>query len=147
MNNDEQNANIMRKTLIYAALLSVFLTSSMLGMYYWFMHVHHKSDTIATINLSEVIKIQELKFSAMLARPGVTDKDRQDAYDMVSKLGPNIETAINTLQGRCGCTILVKPAVLAGASTDMTEDLKKLLGLEGLSSATMMPSIPQQPGQ
>jgi hypothetical protein len=133
----------MRTYIAYAVLLSGLLTSVMLGAYYWYFHVHHKTGAIATVDLSEVVKIYELQFTSLLARPNVTDKERQDAYNIVSQVGPNIEKAINALQQQCGCTVLVKSAVLAGSTTDMTDDLKKLLGLEGMSSRGMVQPMPQ----
>lgn len=127
----------MRTYIAYAVLLSGLLTSALLGAYYWYFHVHHKTGAIATVDLSEVVKIYEIQFTNLLARPNVTDKERQEAYSIVSQIGPNIEKGINVLQQQCGCTVLVKSAVLAGSVMDMTDDLKKILGIEGMSSRGM----------
>jgi hypothetical protein len=133
----ELSMRSMRTYITYAVLLSGLLTSALLGVYYWYFHVHHKTGAIATVDLSEIVKIYEIQFTSLVARPNVTDKEREEAYSIVSQIGPNIEKGINVLQQRCGCTVLVKSAVLAGSAMDMTDDLKKILGIEGMSSRGM----------
>ena len=130
----------IRTYITYSVLLSGLLTSALLGVYYWYFQVHHKTGAIATVDLSEVVKIYEIQFTNLIARPSVTDKEREDAYNLVSQVGPNIEKGINVLQQQCGCAVLVKSAVLAGSAMDMTDDLKKILGIEGMSSRGMAQS-------
>jgi hypothetical protein len=60
----------------------------------------------------------------LLSRPNVSDEDREAAYLMVSRIGPAIERAVDRLQKECGCTIVVKSAVIAGAAEDLTPRLK-----------------------
>jgi hypothetical protein len=86
------------------------------------------------------VKIYELQFTQLIARPNVTDKEREEAYNLVSHVGPNIEKGIYVLQQQCGCVVLVKSAVLAGSAIDMTDDLKKILGIDGMSSRSMAQS-------
>jgi hypothetical protein len=126
------------------AFLAASLVGALsLGVYHWLSH--QKSSPIATADIAEIVKIRELQFTRMLAKPNVTDKDRQEAYVLVSKVGPEIEAALDAIQKDCQCVLLVKSAVLAGESRDMTEDLKRRLGLAGLSSKAMMDSMPAVP--
>ncbi|MBN8762009.1 MAG: hypothetical protein J0I63_01440 [Thiobacillus sp.] len=52
-----------------------------------------------------------------------------DLASMVSRIGPAIEHAVDRLQKECGCTIVVKSAVIAGPAEDLTPRLKAMLGM------------------
>ena len=83
----------------------------------------------AVVDLASVVKIKETEFTTLLSRPNVSDEDREAAYLMVSRIGPAIERAVDRLQKECGCTIVVKSAVIAGPAEDLTPRLKAMLGM------------------
>lgn len=80
------------------------------------------------INLSAIAEAKEKEFTAMFAKPNVTDKDREAAYDEVKKFGADMETQIGKYQQECQCLIFVKGA-LVGGGMDITNEIKKRLGL------------------
>jgi hypothetical protein len=83
----------------------------------------------AVVDLASVVKIKETEFTTLLSRPNVSDEDRKAAYLMVRRIGPAIEHAVDRLQKDCGCTIVVKSAVIAGPAEDLTPRLKAMLGM------------------
>jgi hypothetical protein len=83
----------------------------------------------AVVDLASVVKIKETEFTTLLSHPNVSDEDRKAAYLMVSRIGPAIEHAVDRLQKECGCTIMVKSAVIAGPADDLTPRLKAMLGM------------------
>lgn len=83
----------------------------------------------AVVDLASVVKIKETEFTTLLSRPNVSDEDRKAAYLMVSRIGPAIEHAVDRLEKECGCTIVVKSAVIAGPAEDLTPRLKAMLGM------------------
>ena len=76
-----------------------------------------------------VVKIKEQQFTELLSRSNTTDADRQAAYSLVNSIGPDIERALDIVQKKCGCTLVVKNAVLAGSANDYTDVLKEQLGM------------------
>lgn len=140
------------KPVAIAVLISGLVSSASLGGYHL---IFKDRGALATVDLSEVVKIREIQFSSLVNRPNVTDKERVDAWNLVNRIGPEIEQALEKLQQDCNCTLVVKSAVLAGPHEDMTEALKAHIGIAGLSSKAMMesaarsmpPAIPSQATQ
>jgi Type-F conjugative transfer system protein (TrbI_Ftype) len=89
---------------------------------------------LATVDLAEIVRIKQMQFTEFLSRPEASDADRAAALDLVARLGPSIDAAVERLQQECGCAILVKGAVVGGVTRDLTERLKEKLDLAGLSS-------------
>lgn len=107
-------------------VIAIAVVGVMLGAYH---HVFTKTDTgFAVVDIAAIVKAREAQFTALLSRPNVGDAERMQAYHLVSKIGPEIEGAINELQQECGCVILVKSAVIAGAP-DRTGRLMDKLGI------------------
>ncbi|ODU89467.1 MAG: hypothetical protein BGO61_03375 [Thiobacillus sp. 65-69] len=92
---------------------------------------HARVPSFSTVDIADVVKEKEAQFTALLSKPSVSDADRQAAYLLVQKLGPEIEQAVARIQRECSCTLLVKSAVVAGASSDLTPRLRELLGMQG----------------
>jgi hypothetical protein len=128
-----------QKPAVSALIASCLFSVISLATYH--LAVAHQDGSIATVDIAELVKIRELQFTSLLSKPNVTDKDRQDAYVLVSKIGPEIEAALSDLQSSCSCTIVVKSAVLAGSGKDMTEEIKRKLGMAGMSSKSFTVSM------
>ena len=109
---------LMAATLVSAALISVY--------HFW---LAKPAARFAVVDIASVVKVKEAEFTALLLRPEVSDKERMAAYQLVSRIGPEIEHAVGELQKECACTIIVKSAVIAGAAEDMTPRLKGKLGM------------------
>jgi len=114
---------------VSALVLSVvaLMAGSVLAWMAW----HARVPSFSTVDIADVVKEKEAQFTALLSKPSVSDADRQAAYLLVQKLGPEIEQAVARIQRECSCTLLVKSAVVAGASSDLTPRLRELLGMQG----------------
>lgn len=110
-------------TLMAALIISVGL----IAIYHFWLA--RPSAGFAVVDIASVVKVKEAEFTALLSRPEVSDKERMAAYQMVSRMGPEIERAVGELQKECACTIIVKSAVIAGAAEDLTPRLKEMLGM------------------
>lgn len=112
----------------WISLLMALLVSTMTLAAYNFW-LAKPTAGFAVVDLASVVKIKETEFTTLLSRPNVSDEDRKAAYLMVSRIGPAIEHAVDRLQKECGCTIVVKSAVIAGSAEDLTPRLKAMLGM------------------
>lgn len=110
-------------TLMAALIISVGL----IAIYHFWLA--RPSAGIAVVDIASVVRVKEAEFTALLSRPEVSDKERMAAYQLVSRMGPEIERAVGELQKECACTIIVKSAVIAGAAEDLTPRLKEMLGM------------------
>lgn len=107
--------------------VSLLITSLALAGYHFWLAKPEVG--FAVVDIGGVVKIKEAEFTRLLSRPNVSDDDRRAAYQLVSRIGPDIEKAVEALQKECGCTIVVKSAVIAGPAEDLTPRLKVLLGM------------------
>lgn len=110
-----------------AFLVTLLVTSASLAAYHFLLA--KPAAGFAVVDIASVVKVKEAEFTSMLSRPNVNDQDRQAAFQLVSRIGPEIERAVGVLQKECGCTIVVKSAVIAGPAEDLTPRLKELLGM------------------
>ena len=88
--------------------------------------------TLATVDLSAVIAAKEKEFTEVLSKPNLTDAQREQAYELVKAIGPQIDAALKALRLDCRCTLLTKGAVLSAEEADipdLTALLKPKLGL------------------
>ena len=108
-------------------LMALLVTTVTLAAYHFWLA--KPTAGFAVVDLASVVKIKETEFTTLLSRPNVSDEDREAAYLMVSRIGPAIERAVDRLQKECGCTIVVKSAVIAGPAKDLTPRLKAMLGM------------------
>lgn len=107
--------------------MALLVTTAMLAAYHFWLA--KPATGFAVVDLASVVKIREIEFTALLSRPNVSDEDRKSAYLMVSRIGPEMEAAVERLQRECGCTLVVKSAVIAGPAKDLTPRLKAMLGM------------------
>lgn len=110
-------------SLLMALLVS---TVTLAAYHFW---LAKPTAGFAVVDLASVVKIKETEFTTLLSRPNVSDEDRKAAYLMVNRIGPAIEHAVDRLQKDCGCTIVVKSAVITGPAEDLTPRLKAMLGM------------------
>lgn len=88
--------------------------------------------TYATIDLNAIVALKEKEFTTLLSKPDVSDAQREQAYELVKAIGPQIEAGIKALHQSCKCVILTRGAVLSGdeaAMPDLTAVLKAKLGI------------------
>lgn len=117
---------LSKSNLLGLWVLMVITTLCLLAVY----HLNFKSPSVlGTVDIAAVVKIKEQQFTELLSRSNTTDADRQAAYSLVNSIGPDIERALDIVQKKCGCTLVVKNAVLAGSANDYTDVLKEQLGM------------------
>lgn len=111
---------------------------------------------IATVDLQSVVEAKELQFTEIVTRAGATDVDRERAYQLVSRLGDELEVAVGELRNECRCLVLVRAAVVGSSQNDLTAALRKKLGVsevdvaalrEKLLQTRMSSASPAQPAQ
>jgi hypothetical protein len=87
----------------------------------------------AVVDLAGVVAIKEREFTELISGKAVTDADRGRAFDLVQKLGVDVEAALSQIKKECDCSLLVANAVVSANSNqliDYTPQLKKLLGID-----------------
>lgn len=98
----------------------------------------NKKTGVAVVDVAEVVTIQQEQFVELLSSANVTDKDREQSFLMVSSFGERMKAAIGEIQEECGCTLVVKSAVI-GTVADYTDSLKAKMGMTGMSAAASNP--------
>ena len=118
-------------TLWMSALLVMAISTMIAGLLIaGYHHFVAKRDAgFVVVDIASIVKAREVQFTELLSRPGVGDQERMQAYQLVSRMGPEIEKAIQELQKECACTIMVKSAVIAGPTRDLTGRLREMLGI------------------
>jgi hypothetical protein len=114
-------------------LVAVLVTTALLAAYHFWLV--KPAAGFAVVDIASVVRVKEAEFTSLLSRPNVRDEDRQAAFQLVSRIGPEIEHAVGVLQKECRCTIVVKSAVIAGPAEDLTPRLKTLLGMSSRTDA------------
>lgn len=121
---------------------------------YHFTIAEKNAQRIALLDINEVVSTKQLAITELSLRKGVTDRDREDLYDQITSFSKEIEKAVEDIQAECGCTLLVRSAVVKAANgEDLTPVLKAKLGLDkSIADLTKMiqgrsqPSAPLAPG-
>jgi hypothetical protein len=132
--------------------------STLVAVGYHMLTRAHVPLPIATVDLQSVVEAKELQFTDIVTRAGATDADRDRAYQLVAKLGGELETAVNELRNECKCMVLVRAAVVGSAPNDLTASLRQKLGVaevdvgdlrEKLRQTRMAPAsaVPSQSAQ
>ena len=97
---------------------------------YHYTVVEKSAQRIALLDINEVVSTKQLEITELSLRKGMTDKDREDLYDQIAAFSKDIEKAVEEIQSECGCTLLVRSAVVKAANgEDLTPALKARLGL------------------
>lgn len=122
----EMGCDFLMVSWISLLMALLVVTVTLAAYHFW---LAKPTAGFAVVDLASVVKIKETEFTTLLSRPNVSDEDREAAYLMVSRIGPAIERAVDRLQKECGCTIVVKSAVIAGPAEDLTPRLKAMLGM------------------
>ncbi len=80
---------------------------------------------MAVVDVDSVLQERRDQFVTMLSRPGVTDDDRDKAYEFVKQTSSQVRTALDQVISDCHCLVFVKSAVYnPDAVQDLTPSLK-----------------------
>ena len=98
---------------------------------YHYTIVQKTVQKFALLDISEVVGLKQLAITELSLRKEVTDKDREGLYDQITAFSKDIEKAVADIQSECGCTLLVRSAVVKTTDgEDLTPVLKARLGLD-----------------
>lgn len=125
---------------INIALMLVLVGASLVAYHFYF--VLPNKQKFAVIDIGEVLQLKELEVTAAATHADATDAERGEAFESIAKFAKQMEITIGDLQTECGCTLLVKAAVvkLAGAE-DLTPVLKQRMGVDQLDAAKLIQQI------
>lgn len=113
---------------ILSIVAIVLITSlCLLTAYHLIFGRNAAKNVFATIDMTALVSAKEEEFKQLLSKPNMTDKEREEAFVLVSQVGPQLERAIAIVQQQCQCTILVKTSIVSGPVPDYTEQVKKMI--------------------
>ncbi len=116
-------------------------------MAYHFLVAVPSKQKIAVVDIAGVLSLKELEITVAASKPGVTDAQRGESFEVIGKFAKEMEAAIAEMQQECGCLLLVKAAVVkASSSEDMTPVLKQRLGMDSLDQAQLLRQLQSQGG-
>ena len=111
-------------------------------MAYHFLVAVPSKQKIAVVDIADVLSLKELEVTVAASKPGVTDAQRGESFEMIGKFAKEMEATIAEMQQECGCLLLVKAAVVKAASSeDMTPALKQRLGMDTLDQAQLLKQV------
>lgn len=98
----------------------------------------------AIADVEEVFSIAQLQMTDLVTRKDVTDREREQAFELASQFGPKIEAALDAIQAECACLLLVRGALARGRLPDYTDGLKRAIGVDGLDVAALKKRVAEQ---
>lgn len=112
---------------VISACVSLALVACVLAGY----HVNFKPPVrqVATIDLEALVAAKEMAFLERLSRPGISETDREDAYETVRRFGRDLDEAIAQAGRDCACDIFVRAAVVGRPSRDLTDEVGQRIGI------------------
>lgn len=117
-------------TYLWPIVLPALVSAMLLTAYHFLVN---QKASIAVVDVSEVMAIQQAQFVKLLSSGTVTDKQREESFTMVAGFGDRLKAAIDSVQKDCHCTLIVKNAVI-GEVSDYTESLKAKMGMDGMKA-------------
>lgn len=123
------------------AMLLISLGVMLIGQLVYHQWFSKPLQRVVTVDLNEVLGLKQIQLTMQATKPGATDSDRAAAYDAIGQFGKDIESTLNDMQRDCNCLLVVRAAVLKGQNEDLTNELKKRLGLEQVSLAQAVDSL------
>lgn len=122
--------------LIYAIQGVLVLAAIFLALSIYHFTIFEKTvQKFALLDINEVVGLKQLTITELSLRKEATDKSREDLYDQITAFTKDIEKAVSEIQTECGCTLLVRSAVVKTSDgEDLTPLLKARLGLDKSTS-------------
>lgn len=130
--NEEAKESQWRLQCFAPALLAIAVSVLAIYIYHAFIIDANKT-RLAVIDIGEVMDIKQLQLTQAAMAKDIDDSGRARLYDEVTSFSNEVESAINTIQKECGCTLIVRAAIVKGDAPDLTEQLKAKLGMAGVS--------------
>lgn len=122
------------------ALLAIAVSLLSIFIYHTIIAAPSKT-RLAAIDIGEVMDIKQLQLTQAAMAKDIDDSGRGRLYDEVTTFSAEVEKAINTIQEECGCTLIVRAAIVKGDVPDLTEQLKIKLGMAGVNPVNLAKSL------
>lgn len=100
-----------------------------------------KETKFAVVNIEEIMEAKQIQLASMVAKQGLSDKDRGAAYEMAANFGGDLHEALKKTHQECGCLILTSGAVVSTDTLNLTGRVKELVGLSGVDINAMKKKI------
>jgi hypothetical protein len=143
INEDAAAAEPSRKFVVSEEVMQVFRLIATLALVVLMFALYHlylvpKPTKFAVLDLNFIVEAKQMQFTAMLAKPGVVDADREAALELVKNMEGQLKTALDEYRAECQCEVLVKAAALtSGGMPDITTQIAQKMGItsDSLSQA------------
>lgn len=127
----------MPRSHLFVMLAACLFTAVATVSAYHLLQRRSATPPLATVDLQGVIEAKELQFTEIITKPGITDADRAQAYELVARIGSEVERAVEQLGEECECVVLVRAAVVGRSLPDLTESLRQKMGVADLDVAAV----------
>ncbi|MBS4018067.1 MAG: hypothetical protein KGZ68_07495 [Dechloromonas sp.] len=122
------------------AILAIAVSLLAIYIYHTFIVTPNKT-RLAVIDIGEVMDIKQLQLTKAAMAKDIDDSGRAKLYDEVTTFSAEVENAISTIQNECGCTLIVRAAIVKGDAPDLTEQLKAKLGMAGVNPVSLAKTL------
>lgn len=96
----------------------------------------------AVLDLNDIVEEQQLVIASdYLSADGGSPQAQQKVASQVEALGRSLEKEIAGLREECGCILLTKAAVIGDGPQDLTEVLRKRMGLGKVDRAALQAKV------
>lgn len=95
---------------LFGLLAGVALITASMAIYH--RHFAYKPQQLGVVDVSLVVEAKRDIVHAMLAKPGVTELEKQTALDLLVKVEPELRAVLDDIRTECNCELLVKAAAL-----------------------------------
>lgn len=131
-------------TYAITVLIAVVVCVLALATYHYLIAKEDRQ-RLAMVDINEVLELKQLQMTVGALQPGVTDKDRERMFEEIQAFAKKLEEGVKQLQGECGCTLLVRAAVVNPQGLDLTDRLKEVVGVAGLDAAALARQVKESP--
>lgn len=85
----------------------------------------------ALVDVNDVYRAKEAQFSALIAKPGASDQDRDRALKLAQDFAQTFPAALDAAANDCRCVLLVTHAVVGHPAdvVDLTASVRAKVGL------------------
>ena len=95
---------------LFGLLGGLVLVVTSLTIYH--RHFAYKPMQLGVVDVSLIVEAKRDIVHAMLAKPDVSDAERQNALDLLVKVEPELRRVLDEVRTECECELLVKAAAL-----------------------------------
>lgn len=123
-------------------IATLAVCAAMIALYH--IYAGPKPVKFVVLDINFIVDAKQMQFTAMLAKPGIVDADREAALDMVKSMEGELRSALDEYRVECGCEVLVKAAALTSSGMpDITKQIASKMGITETSLALAKAQVRQ----